>query len=404
MHKVFISYSHKDEEWKDRLVTHLGVLRYQGLLDLWDDRRIAAGKDWHQEIKEAMATAHVAILLVSANFLTSEFILNQEIPHLLERRDKEGARIFPVIVEPCLWQAVGWLSRMQARPKDGRPLSAGNKHQIDTDLTAIAKEIYELLRLAGKPVDPPEPILDALQPEIRNSLGMELVLIPAGEFLMGSTDRQIGFPDGEVTEEDERPVHKVRISQPFYLGKYEVTQAQWEAVMGNNPSLFKGDPNRPVEHVSWEDVQKFIRWLQAREGDVHYRLPTEAEWEYACRAGSTTAYSFGYQRSRLDEYAWYDAIDTGGQTHPVGQLKPNAWGLYDMHGNVWEWVQDWYGEYPAEAVTNPQGPSSGSDRVRRGGSWFAGDSGWSCRSASRSHSPPDSRTGFLGFRLLRTAR
>jgi hypothetical protein len=143
---VFISYSHKDEEWKDRLVTHLEVLRHQGLLDPWDDRRIGAGEDWEQEIQEAMASASVAVLLVSASFLSSKFILGEEVPRLLERRDKEGLRIFPVIVKPCAWQTVGWLSRIQARPKDGRPLSAGDEHQIDADLAAIATEIHELLK------------------------------------------------------------------------------------------------------------------------------------------------------------------------------------------------------------------------------------------------------------------
>ena len=143
---VFISYIHRDEEWKDRLVTHLGVLRHQGLLDLWDDRRIGAGEDWKQEIQQAIDAASVAVLLVSAHFLTSRFILGEEVPRLLERRDKEGLRIFPVIVKPCAWQTVGWLSRIQARPKDGRPLSAGNEHQIDADLAAIAAEVHELLK------------------------------------------------------------------------------------------------------------------------------------------------------------------------------------------------------------------------------------------------------------------
>ena len=134
----------------------------------------------------------------------------------------------------------------------------------------------------------------------------------------------------------EQSAHRIEISQAFYLGKYEVTQAQWKDVMGKNPSGFKGD-NRPVEEVSWEDVQEFIRRLNAREQGVTYRLPTEAEWEYAARAGSTTAYSFGDDTLQLGEYAWYWE-NADGTTHPVGQLKPNAWGLYDMHGNVWEWV------------------------------------------------------------------
>jgi len=146
---VFISYSHKDEEWKDRLVTHLGVLQSQGLLDLWDDRRIGAGEDWYQEIQEAMAAASVAVLMVTANFLTSRFILSEEVPRLLERRANEGVRIFPVIVKPCAWQQVKWLARMQVRPQDGRPLSGGTEYQIDADLTAIAEEIASIIRRAG---------------------------------------------------------------------------------------------------------------------------------------------------------------------------------------------------------------------------------------------------------------
>jgi hypothetical protein len=148
---VFISYSHKDEEWKDRLVTQLGVLQQQGYLDVWNDRRIEAGTDWFKEIEDAIHVANVAILMVSANFLNSNFILEEEVPRLLQRREKEGLRIFPVIVKPCDWQAVDWLARIQARPKDGRPLSAGKEHQIEEDLAAIAREIRELLERAGLP-------------------------------------------------------------------------------------------------------------------------------------------------------------------------------------------------------------------------------------------------------------
>jgi len=151
----------------------------------------------------------------------------------------------------------------------------------------------------------------------RNSLGMEFVLIPAGTFQMGSNDSD--------AYDDEKPVHTVRITQPFYLGKYEVTQGQWQAVMGNNPSKFTGDANWPVENVSWDDVQEFIRRLNAREGGATYRLPTEAEWEYAARAGTTTRWSFGDDASQLGRYAWYDG-NAGGQTHPVGQLQPNPGG------------------------------------------------------------------------------
>jgi formylglycine-generating enzyme required for sulfatase activity len=222
-----------------------------------------------------------------------------------------------------------------------------------------------------------------------NSIGMEFVFIPAGTFMMGSND----------DETDERPVHQVNISRPFYLGKYEVTQAQWQSVMGNNPSLFHGDSKLPVEQVWWTDVREFIHKLNAMEGGNKYRLPTEAEWEYAARAGSTTAYSFGDDPKRLGDYAQYKE-NSGGKTHPVGQLKPNAWGLYDMHGNVWEGVRDWYGKYSSDPVTDPQGPSSGTHRMRRGCGW--NNLAKFCRTANR-YSVTGFRDDFLGFRLVRTA-
>ena len=225
----------------------------------------------------------------------------------------------------------------------------------------------------------------------RNSLGIEFVLVPAGKFMMGSDK------DGD----DEKPVHEAHLSMPFYLGKYEVTQGQWQAVMGNNPSRFKGDPNLPVEHVTWEDVQAFMRKLNAREGSTTYRLPTEAEWEYAARAGTTTDYSFGDDPHLLGAYAWY-AENAERKTHPVGQKKANAWGLHDMHGNVWEWVQDWYSKpYPSGTVTDPQGPAAGSIRVYRGGSWIT--HARNCRVSYRNDQAPGGRVVYIGFRLLRTA-
>ena len=173
-----------------------------------------------------------------------------------------------------------------------------------------------------------------VQQEVTNSIGMEFVKIPEGEFMMGSPS------DEGDRDNDEGPVHKVTIEESYYLGKYEVTQEQWREVMGSNPSYFKGD-DLPVEKVSWTDAQMFIQKLNEMEGTNIYRLQSEAEWEYACFAGTTTRYYFGDDESRLGDYAWYlDNLD--GQTHPVGQKKPNPWGLYDMHGNVWEWCQDEY--------------------------------------------------------------
>ncbi|GHU48587.1 hypothetical protein AGMMS50289_25360 [Betaproteobacteria bacterium] len=185
------------------------------------------------------------------------------------------------------------------------------------------------------------------------------------------------------------------------LGKYEVTQGEWEAVMGSNPSKFNGRSN-PVEQVSWDDVQTFIQRLNAKEGTRKYRLPTEAEWEYAARAGTKSTYSFGDDAGQLGAYAWYHD-NSGNQTHPVGQKKPNPWGLYDMHGNVLEWVNDWYDEsyYSRSASNDPAGPSSGRLRVLRGGSWL-GSAGF-LRSAYRiNHFTPDNRYGIIGFRLARS--
>ncbi len=216
--------------------------------------------------------------------------------------------------------------------------------------------------------------------------GMEFVWYPPGEFLMGST--------GSEADDDEQPLTRVRISRGFWLGKYEVTQGQWQAVMGSNPSLIDGcGADCPVERVSWDDVQEFIGRLNEKAGGQRYRLPTEAEWEYAARGGTT-----GDRYGNLDAIAWYDG-NSGSRTHPVGQKAPNAWGLYDMLGNVFEWVQDWKGDYPGGNVTDPQGPRSGSFRVIRGGSFGIGAE--FCRASGRSGFSPSDHDVNIGFRLLR---
>jgi len=239
-------------------------------------------------------------------------------------------------------------------------------------------------------------------------LNLELVPIAAGRFAMGSTNGG----------SDERPVTQVEITRAFWLGKTEVTQGQWEAVMGSNPSNFKG-ANRPVEQVSYDDVVEFCRKLTAREraagrlpSGYEYTLPTEAQWEYACRAGTTGDYSFGNNadelsrygnycdRSNTNDFDWKDKSHDDGQdkTAPVGSYRPNAWGLYDMHGNVWEWCLDWYtGTLPGGTVRDPVGPSSGAGRVLRGGGWSGTASG--CRSADRVRLEPGYRNSNLGFRL-----
>jgi len=226
-----------------------------------------------------------------------------------------------------------------------------------------------------------------------NGIGMELVLIPAGAFRMGGDKKR------EQAEDHENPRHRVNISQAFYMGKYAVTQMQWSEIMNNNPSRFIDD-RRPVEQVSWPEVQVFVQALNTREKTNAYRLPTEAEWEYAARAGSESAYTFGSEANVLDQYAWYRK-NSGGQTHPVGQLRPNAWGLYDMHGNVHEWCHDWFDRsyYSQSPSSDPLGPSTGLAKALRGGDWGSED--WYCRCASRSLSSQDRRSDRLGFRLVK---
>jgi formylglycine-generating enzyme required for sulfatase activity len=222
---------------------------------------------------------------------------------------------------------------------------------------------------------------------------MKLVLIRPGKFMMGSPDSEQGRGP------KEGPQHEVTISKPFYMGVTEVTQAQYEVVMGTNPSRFQG-PMNPVEKVSREDAMAFCRKLSEKTGKT-VRLPTEAEWEYACRAGTKTRYSFGDSDRTLGDYAWYKG-NSEDKPHPVGRKKPNAWGLYDMHGNVWEWCAGWYGNYSGGASTDPQGLGSVGDIWFRGGSWDDNDTN-ALRCACRDFVDPVYRSGFLcGFRCAST--
>ena len=262
--------------------------------------------------------------------------------------------------------------------------------------------------------------------KINNSLGMAFVYVEPGSFMMGSSASESG------RDKDEKQ-HRVTLSKGFYMQSTEVTIGQWRRFVSDtgfqseaelqgwawiyngkkweqkkgyywDKTGFSQNDNQPVTCVSWNDVQKYMGWLNRKEGTNRYRLPTEAEWEYAARAGSTTAFANGRitelkcgHDSNLDAMGWYCG-NSNKQTHPVAQKQPNDWGLYDMHGNVWEWCQDWYDkDYPTGNVTDPTGPSSGSVRVLRGGSW--GSLARGCRSAVRDGSLPDSRHDYLGFRL-----
>ena len=235
--------------------------------------------------------------------------------------------------------------------------------------------------------------------EYTNSIGMKFVWIPSGTFMMGS-------PNEELHRQENEMQHKVTLTRGFYMGVHLVTQEQWAEIMGNNPSHFTGTKNLPVEFVSWDDCLDFIKGLREKDMDKKlYRLPTEAEWEYACRAGTKTPFHFGETIST--DQANYDGtrrIYADGKmgmfrdkTTPVGFFSANKWGLHDMHGNLRQWCQDWYGDYPEGSVTDPKGPENGVFRVLRGGSWIS--SPRTCRSAQRRWYQPIISSNDLGLRV-----
>ena len=242
----------------------------------------------------------------------------------------------------------------------------------------------------------------AITVDLPGGCTMDFVWIEPGVFLMGAPDDE----PGRDYDGDEGPQRQVQISRGFWLGRCEVTQGQWQAVMRAAP--WAGQPNvrqayaSPATYVSWDDVQTFVDAANRHAGGLRYRLPTEAEWEYACRAGSSSPWCFGDDAERLSAYAWFrDNARLAGEPypHPAGTRTPNAWGLFDMHGNVWEWVQDWYGPYPSTAETDPGGPPRGLWRVNRGGDYYG--SAPHTRSANRNYNEPEYRYHGLGFRLLR---
>jgi formylglycine-generating enzyme required for sulfatase activity len=420
MSQVFISYRRDDSadvagRIYDRLVQCYG--RDNVFKDVDD---IPLGLDFRQVIGEAVGRCQVLLAVIGRQWLDiagpsggrrlddpNDFV-RQEIEAALRR----GIPVIPVLVNRAAMPAEGQF------PESLQPLAFRNgiavrwdpdfDHDMDRLLNSLARSLqgrtvaagsqapsaFEA-RKASRPVQSHQP-----QPGevVANSLGMKFAWIPRGTFHMGSLPSEGGW--------DDETQHRVTLTRGFWLGVYPVTQAQWCAVMGRNPSRpsrNQGD-ELPVINVSWDDCQEFCKTLTVRDGKLH-RLPTEAEREYACRAGTTTPFSFG--EVITTEQANYDGNHTYGsgkrgenrrEMTRVGIFPPNAWGLYDMHGNVREWCADWYGKYSNAAVRDPAGPETGSDRVIRGGSWNS--SPRRCRSAARGRQPPgDVRTN-LGVRVV----
>ena len=345
------------------------------------------------------------------------YIVVQELRVVLTPLDNLGKAITYELPDQGLFVHVSDPSLAAGSP--GVVISGGIHIDFSKLEEVYGSDIKSLLNLnAAREAEPGRPVI-AWQPiglrllpasqlptELRLNLpggvALELVRIRAGEFMMGSPDDQ--------GKDDERPQHLVRITRDFYLGKFPVTQEQFQAILGSNPSRFAVTKRHPVDKVSWEDAREFCRKLKAHllseptamgqnpPEVVSIGLPTEAEWEYACRAGTRTVYSFGDAPKELFDHGWFDK-NSDKTTQAVGQLRPNAWSLYDMHGNVWEWCDDFYKEdYTGLASDDPKGPSTGDRRVLRGGSWSCYSK--QCRSACRHAVESSSRTANYGFRIV----
>ena len=397
--KTFIIYARKDESFKNDLLLHLRSALIPSHLEVWQDGEILPGEDWAEKIGQQLAAADLFLVLLSVHSLTSDFIQNVELKKALDKK----SRIVPILVRNCFWQNHAVFAGLHGLPRNMKPVSAFSDH--DDAWTEVMSHLHELVEAAWKEKAQAEKAAPApstpktgrpAAPQAASTPppgGLpDMVLVKGGTFTMGS-------PKTEANRSDDETQHPVTLSD-FEIGKYPVTQRLWQEIMGNNPSHFKGD-DLPVEKVSWDDVQEFLQKLNARYPGRRYRLPTEAEWEYAARGGNQSKGFIYAGSNNLDEVGWY-VSNAGSKTHSVGQKKANELGLYDMSGNVWEWCVDWYGPYPSDPQTNPRGPESGAGRVGRGGGW--GGNPRNCRVACRDHWRPGGRSGSVGFRLASSSQ
>ncbi|MEB3334455.1 MAG: SUMF1/EgtB/PvdO family nonheme iron enzyme [Cyanobacteriota bacterium] len=486
-HQLFISYSRADREWVDRLKTMLGPLLRGEDLQLWDDSQIVPGARWKEEIVSALAKANVALLLVSSDFLNSDFIHKEELPPLLRAAEEKGLVLLWVKLRPCLVHRTA-IHAYQAVLDPARPLSAMAPWEQEAALEMVAQRIDAVLqdardRLVGpreeqerQPLErrekereeaPPQPappeltrqrLAETKTARILSSSGLlgrrtwrvetdplavwgvveelapgvplQMVEIPRGSFSMGSPPGEEGRDVYGQWREDWKRLAAVEgvdveaqrlVTVPgCWLGRCPITQAQWQVVAGwprlerelnPDPATFKG-VDRPVEQVSWHDAVEFCRRLSQRTGRT-YSLPSEALWEYACRAGTTTPFHFGAtlgaELANFRGTVSYGSGPTGEfreHTTPVGSFPANAWGLHDMHGNVWEWCLDRWHPSPRQGPSDGRPwlepaeglPAEGQElRLLRGGSWF--DVPHYCRSACRDRTLPADHNDNVGFRV-----
>lgn len=380
--QIFLCHFHEDEPSVLKLYRRL---RKEGFDPWLDKKKLLGGQDWELEIHRAIFNSDIILVCLSKKVIDRSGYIHKEIKLALDANDQqpEGKiHLIPVKLEECevpeRLRKKQWINLFK---KDGYEQLM--KSFINRSFENKTHESYEMKKeemRSDKTEIFPETYI--------NSVGMKFVLVPSGNFMMGSED-----------DDREKPVHEVAITKPFYLGIYPVTQYEWRQVMGENPSILRGK-KLPVENVSWGKVNDFIDKLNERESTNKYDLPSEAEWEYAARAGTTTRFYFGDDESKIGDYAWYSE-NSKGKTRPVGQKKPNPWGLYDMLGNVWEWVKDNGHEDYKGAPTDGSAWEcrNCSRQVNRGGSW--NNFSISCRLASRTDDEADFRAKTLGFRIMK---
>jgi formylglycine-generating enzyme required for sulfatase activity len=449
--EIFFSYARKDELLRDELARHLKPLQQEGIIKAWHDREIPPGTEWQNEIDRHLESAQIILLLISSDFLASDYCYGRELKRALERHESKEACVIPVILRSCDWQNTGF-GKLQVLPTDGKAIKGWS--DIDEAFTDVVRGLRRsITQLTPVPVEtststPPNPqvITTPVQPDseplernkpslkpfpfetvrlnergqiierplitvnrfmedLGEGVQLAMIEIPAGKFLMGSPDS----PDSEEDRfEQERPQHWVEIPR-FYFGQSLITQGQWKASMeGKNPSYFKGDDNLPVQNVSWLDSIEFCQKLSAKT-ERTYRLPSEAEWEYACRAGSEKPFAFG-KTINLEVVNYngnHGKVPNGNyleKTTPAGKFPANSFGLYDMHGNLWEWCLDeWvnnYSDAPVDGSARGDINSRDSDKIRvlRGG--CNRHNGSHCRSASRFHLTATVSHSVAGLRVV----